>query len=321
MRILIITCYIGKLPQYINLWLKSCANNPAFDFLLVTDQDMEVILPSNVCLERCSLNQVKERFQSCLDFPIALERAYKLCDYKPIYGLAFADKLEEYDFWGHCDIDMIFGNLKSFITDEKLKNYDRIGSFGHLTLYRNNSCINELFKKRGAAFNYEEVFQSSYNYGFDERYGMNLICAKNNIDFWNPEHSLIADKAISGSGLRLDYTPNYEKQLLIWKDSNIYHYYLGEDNIVTYDEKMYFHFSKTDYRCPKDMKTSNYYLRSYGCEIRKYNKITPEEIKRESEAFNRGDRWYKNRIIRFVKLPIMKKYIYIRQKLVYWRRK
>ena len=40
---------------------------------------------------------------------------YKLCDYKPVYGLIFDEDLQDYDFWGHCDVDLIFGDIRKFI--------------------------------------------------------------------------------------------------------------------------------------------------------------------------------------------------------------
>jgi len=31
-------------------------------------------------------------------------------------------------FWGYCDIDLIFGNIRAFMTDELLNEYDIIKS-------------------------------------------------------------------------------------------------------------------------------------------------------------------------------------------------
>lgn len=71
------------------------------------------------------------------DSRLSLEKPYKLCDYRKLYGAIFQDYLGNYEFWGYCDIDVIFGDLDSFISDEVLSIFDKIGTRGHLTLYRN----------------------------------------------------------------------------------------------------------------------------------------------------------------------------------------
>jgi hypothetical protein len=34
------------------------------------------------------------------------------------YGEIFANELHEYDFWGFSDIDLIWGNIRNFYTEE-----------------------------------------------------------------------------------------------------------------------------------------------------------------------------------------------------------
>ena len=46
-KICVIGVYLGTLPRYFSLWLKSCENNPSIDFLLFTDQVLGG-MPSNV---------------------------------------------------------------------------------------------------------------------------------------------------------------------------------------------------------------------------------------------------------------------------------
>ena len=58
-----------------------------------------------------------------------------------------------------------FGRLGAFITEEMLKTYDRIGSIGHLTLYRNTEDNNRVFSQTDR---YKEVFTTEKGCGFDE---------------------------------------------------------------------------------------------------------------------------------------------------------
>ena len=54
--------------------------------------------------------------------------------------------------------------------------------------------MNNLYKKKGSAFSYKKVFQSEYNYNFDEMYGMNLICSKNKVKWMDFRHAYIICK-------------------------------------------------------------------------------------------------------------------------------
>ena len=41
------------------------------------------------------------------------EYPYKLCEFKPMFGVLFADVVEGFDFWGHIDNDAILGDVLS----------------------------------------------------------------------------------------------------------------------------------------------------------------------------------------------------------------
>ena len=144
-RIAFIIPYFGKFNSYFELFLKSCEYNSTVDFLLFTDNKEKYNYPANVKVHYTTLQKLKNEFQNKIDFLISLDRPYKLCDYKPLYGHLFADYLTGYDFWGFCDTDLIFGNIRKFYTDEMLDRYDKIGIFGHASIIRNNNDINQIF--------------------------------------------------------------------------------------------------------------------------------------------------------------------------------
>ena len=79
------------------------------------------------------------------DFEITLSKPQKLCDYKCAYGVIFEDYIQDYDWWGHCDLDQIFGNLNMFVTEDMLRKYDKLFSLGHLSLYKNSYKNNRIF--------------------------------------------------------------------------------------------------------------------------------------------------------------------------------
>ena len=169
-KVAMIQPYFGKLPNYFGLALKAYESNPDFDWYIFTDDTTHYDYPSNVFVTHTTLDRLKSRFQQHFDFPIALERPYKLCDYKPLYGHLFADYLKGYDFWGHFDPDVIFGRINNFIPDGLYQEYDKIFDRGHFALYRNTPTVNLIYREEVPhCVNYRVVLASERNWAFDER--------------------------------------------------------------------------------------------------------------------------------------------------------
>lgn len=238
MRVKIISIYYGKFPSWFELWLLSCSYNSEFDFLIITDQMYNGVIPKNVEIKQMQWEILQQCFSHAAGMPVVLEKPYKLCDYRPLYGLAFEEMLRGYDFWGHCDLDMIFGNLKEFITEEILAQYDRVGMYGALTLYKNKSEINSLFKKRGASFSWKTVFSNSENFIFDEMPGMNCICLTQNVKWYKDIHRSDIDTYLKRMGA--DLIVGHE--IFTWERGIAKHYYIQNDTVVE-DKVAYIHFS------------------------------------------------------------------------------
>lgn len=118
--------YFGRIPAYFDLWLKSAEKNSDFDFLIYSDLPFNIESKSNVKLINSSFMELKNKIEKLLNRKVCLKSPYKLCDYKPMYGLIFEKDLENYDFWGFMDIDLILGCLNTYITDELLNSYDKL---------------------------------------------------------------------------------------------------------------------------------------------------------------------------------------------------
>lgn len=176
--IALIIPYFGKLPGYFHHFLASVRHNPTIDVFLYTDDRSPYDYPPNVIVKYETFGELVERIQRNFDFRISCEAPYKLCDYKPAYGVIFADDLAGYDVWGYCDIDMVFGNLRNFITDELIDTHDKLFEHGHLTLFRNESENNRRFmepiQEDGWEFSYKTVFSNYGNFSFGE----DKLCAK-----------------------------------------------------------------------------------------------------------------------------------------------
>ncbi len=66
------------------------------------------------------------RVQAHFSFPVSIPRPYKLVDFRPAFGELFSEYLLQYDFWGHCDLDVIFGDIRAFVTNDITLNYDKL---------------------------------------------------------------------------------------------------------------------------------------------------------------------------------------------------
>jgi hypothetical protein len=160
---------LWKISTIIDLWLNSCACNPTVDWLVFTDQELNDA-PQNVHLIKTSLEEIHRLARNKLGLPIILKHPFKICDFRPAFGVIFKDYLKDYDFWGHCDFDMIFGDVRKFITNDILEAYDKVLRLGHLSLYRNTPEVNERYKLPGPAgvIGYKIAFCDEKNYAFDE---------------------------------------------------------------------------------------------------------------------------------------------------------
>lgn len=78
-------------------------------------------------------------------------------DYDPALGDVFshhlpeADWFKQYDFWGHFNLDCVYGRLSHFLPDAFLANIDIYGNdpgavCGPFTLYRNCEKVNRLYR-------------------------------------------------------------------------------------------------------------------------------------------------------------------------------
>ncbi|MCL1933938.1 MAG: hypothetical protein FWF53_09045 [Candidatus Azobacteroides sp.] len=170
-KIAFIIVFLGDYPWYFPYFLHSCRYNPTVDFLIFTDNtDAKLDLPVNVKVIPYSIEHFKADAIKALGFEVAVESGYKLCDFRPAFGYIFYDYIKDYDFWGYCDIDVIFGNIRAFMTDELLDEYDIISArhdylTGCFALYRNNTEMRELFMQ---SRDYKKVFTEPRNFYFDE---------------------------------------------------------------------------------------------------------------------------------------------------------
>ncbi len=259
MKIAIINCYFGKFPSYFQLWLDSCKFNSKFDFIIFTDIQAENYnIPSNVHIIEKSWDELIKIIQSKFSFKVQIESPYKLTDFKVAYGYIFSEYLEKYDYWGYCDIDLIFGNLSKYIFPRIFQKYEKIYRLGHLTLLENNEKMLKLFTKKGAPFSFEEVFSSKYFYSFDEHAGLMSIAKFNNIREYCEED--MADISCRISRLTVSRQKNYRHQVFYYENGHVFRAYINNSGEVNRDEFVYIHLQKRRMKNEDKNLENGYYI-------------------------------------------------------------
>lgn len=161
--------YFGEFNNYFPLFLKSCAANPTYIWMVFTDNQFDYECPQNVHVINTTLEDVKKCANAKFGFDVSLDSPYKLCDYKPAYGFIFEEYIKGYKYWGHCDCDLLFGNLEKLITPLLNEGYDKLFAAGHLTIYKNTYDNNRRFMKPfEGQYLYKEAFTTNEIFVFDE---------------------------------------------------------------------------------------------------------------------------------------------------------
>ena len=259
--------YIGKFPQWFQLWLNSCANNNRIvDWLIFTDDHTPYRYPDNVIVQYCSFNDLRQLFQKNFDFEINLNRPYKFCDFKPAYGEVFADYLRSYLFWGYCDIDLIWGNLSKWISNEQIADFDRISHWGHCTLLRNNPKMSSLYRQRIDGVNYyKNVYTRDKTYGFDEECGFNILSRSYGvkelvIPFFDIKPTLLSYTFDPTFISNTFFSESLHQKIIKVDKSGTYMYGIKEDGSIAVSEFAYVHLQKRKMKLKVDQLSETYLI-------------------------------------------------------------
>jgi hypothetical protein len=179
-RIRIVIPYFGRWPEWLDFFLDSCRSNPSVDWVFFTDCGAPANAPDNVEFVKGTLDDFNQRASSALCLNVCAKSSYKLCDFKPALGHIFSDYLTGYDFWGSSDIDLIYGDIRRFATDDILSNHDIVSCtdqdglvhYAMFALFRNSDAVNLLYEKSRdyrAAFEAEEYWRLDEWHQFDSK--------------------------------------------------------------------------------------------------------------------------------------------------------
>lgn len=252
-RLVLILPYFGKFPRMFPIFLKSIKSNLQVDLLIFTDNAWNYETADNIIIIRENFDQFRKRFIDKLGKNISLKIPYKLCDFKPTYGYVLQDYIKDYEYWGHCDCDLIFGDLHKTVFPLLDEGYDKIFAAGHLTIYRNIERVNQLFYSNDESKKlFDAVSSSDEIWAYDEdyhgKYNIHEVFLKNRMKVYAEDYSV--NPSIDSNKFDLKkYSPlkrgfldvPYKGEQYYWEKGHLFQVYEEQGKLYSV-EKAYMHF-------------------------------------------------------------------------------
>ena len=178
------------------LYLDSIRRNPKIHFLFITDCETSALENiSNVIIQKSSFEIYIGRYKDVLGSDIQIPNPYKICDLRPFFGIIHKKDIEGYDFFGWTDVDLLFGNIRSFYNDEILQKSDVLSTHqnrlsGHLALLKTTLYYRTIGYK---IYNWKTALQNPDFVGIDEHGITNALT----MTFWDKVSEKLKQKWIS----------------------------------------------------------------------------------------------------------------------------
>lgn len=178
--------YFGKWPFWFPFFLKSCNHNPSINWLFFSDCGIPEALPTNVRIVEISFFDYCQNVSQALGICFKPDQPYKLCDLKPALGLVHEQELRNFDFWAFGDIDVIYGDLRTYFDSDRLSRRDIFSTHrrrisGHLCILRNNHAMREAFM---SVPSWHRLLSEPQHVAFDESAFSRLFVRHKNWPNW-----------------------------------------------------------------------------------------------------------------------------------------
>lgn len=258
-KIVLILPYFGPFPSIFPIFLKTVKSNSSVDYLIITDNNWNYGEIENIKVIHEGFDEFRKRFIEHLGKKISLKAPYKLCDFKPTYGYVLQEYIKEYDYWGHCDCDLIFGDLRTMLNPLLELEYDKLFAAGHLTIYRNTEAVNHTFYSSDEARQlFDSVSQSDEIWGYDEdffgEYNIHDVFLKSGMNVYNGDYS-INPSVFSGKFILNRYFPEKRRfanvlnrnDQFYWDTGHLFQVYEEKEKLYCV-EKAYMHFQMRNMR-------------------------------------------------------------------------
>lgn len=150
--VVVISVWFGPWPEWMDFTLESMSVNHSIDWIIVTDNAP----PAKCCP---NIRYITTDFQAYLSFvkgrigvtPV-INEMHQICKLKAMLGHIHERDIDGYDFFGFCDLDIIFGNIRHFYTPSILAKYQMLTTHrdllaGHFTIMRNSHQLRTAYMK------------------------------------------------------------------------------------------------------------------------------------------------------------------------------
>jgi hypothetical protein len=247
-KIALIITYFGELPFWFPAFQHSCRYNPDIQWLIFSDADRPKECSENITFIKYSVNDFCKIATKKIGVRLTINHSYlyKICDFKPTFGLIYEDYIKEYDFWGHCDLDIVWGKINNFIDDNLLEKYDIITSrlrriSGHFCLYRNTDEIKSFYLKMPLSI---QLLQDSRKYQkIDEEFFSNYLNLSNTPNwFYRIKNFFVNEKKIRVYWDKILTTSGKDQRVLISNHGKYFKWENGKVYSAEGEELMYIHF-------------------------------------------------------------------------------
>ena len=249
----VILPYFGKFKPSFALFYESARRNDDVDFFIFTDDDEPINPAENIKWIKTTLSEFNDMAVQKLGIDFKIPKPYKLCDFKPMYGLICEDYLKGYEYWAYGDVDLIYGHISEFMDKIDYRKFDKINHAGHLCFMKNVPEINELFKVQAeGSKDFKEVLFSG-NVAFDEL-DMNKKAKTASVklydgvfaaDIMNEKGMQVVDKEHIEKGFKIKTAypspKNYHYQIFVSENGRIFRYYRSFFKVKK-DEFCYMHY-------------------------------------------------------------------------------
>ncbi len=136
LRKLLICPWFGPLPEWFDLWWTNIQRLSGDGYAVFFEDNEE---------------RFADRISSVLGVTYPKGDGRKACDYRATFGALYPDVIGDYDYWGHTDLDCVYGRVGRFLPDKVLAPLEVFSNHptyvsGPWSLYRNEAVVNETFR-------------------------------------------------------------------------------------------------------------------------------------------------------------------------------
>jgi hypothetical protein len=295
----LIVPHFGPRPPYLPLVVKSMAGNPDVHWLIVTDQPIAGA-PPNVTVQLCAFADLVARIRSNFEFPIWLDQPYKLCDFRPAFGEIFRAELAGYDFWGHCDLDVLFGRIREHLPAAAFEAH-KILFQGNFALYRNTPEAAGWYRHEVGQVSYRDVMTRPHAMHFDEWAGMYYVIEDLGVPYW--QQNVIFDLSFARYRTRDEALPGRDPRRYAWEAGEVCEYRLERGRIER-RTALLIHLQKRSMRAPSAevLAADRYWVTANGFAVQQ--RVSPWAIRaaRVPKGYEIGP-FYWRRALRSLRRP------------------